>query len=308
MKIIFFGSGAFGLPSLEALIKAKENLVAVITAPDKPKGRGLKLKQTLIKEKATSYNLPVFQPEDTKEPHFRETLSSLNPDLGILIAFGSILNREIIALPKMGIINLHPSLLPEYRGSAPIPRAIIKGEEETGNTIIKINEGIDSGAIIIQERVKIKPEDTAGSLSERMAREGAFLLLEAISLFKEGRAELKTQDEKKATFAPKLKKSDGLIDWKKEADEIYNLVRGLSPWPSAYTFLEAKRLKIWETEVKEEQGKPGEIISADEKGILVGCKKGSLLIKSLQLEGKKKMSAPEFLRGHALNTLPPTMV
>ena len=308
MKIIFFGSGAFGLPSLEALIKAKENLVAVITAPDKPKGRGLKLKQALIKEKANFYNLPILQPEDTKEPHFRETLSSLNPDLGILIAFGSILNREIIALPKMGIINLHPSLLPEYRGSAPIPRAIIKGEEETGNTIIKINEGIDSGAIIIQERVKIKPEDTAGSLSERMAREGAFLLLEAISLFKEGRAELKTQDEKKATFAPKLKKSDGLIDWKKEADEIYNLVRGLSPWPSAYTFLEAKRLKIWETEVKEEQGKPGEIISADEKGILVGCKKGSLLIKSLQLEGKKKMSAPEFLRGHALNTLPPTMV
>lgn len=300
MKIIFFGSGAFGLPSLEALIKAKENLVAVITAPDKPKGRGLKLKETPIKEKATSHNLPVLQPEDTKEPYFRETLSSLNPDLGILIAFGSILNREIITLPKMGIINLHPSLLPEYRGSAPIPQAIIKGEEETGNTIIKINEGIDSGKIIVQERVTIKPEDTAGSLSERMANEGASLLLEAISLLKEGKAELKTQDEKEATFAPKLKKSEGLIDWKKEAKEIYNLVRGLNPWPSAYTFLEGKRLKIWETEIKEEQGKPGEIISADENGIWVSCKKGSLLIKKLQLEGKKKMAANEFLRGHPI--------
>ena len=300
MKIIFFGSGAFGLPSLEALIQAKENLVVVITAPDKPKGRGLKLKQSPIKEKAISYNLPVLQPEDTKEPHFRETLSSLNPDLGILIAFGSILNREIIALPKMGIINLHPSLLPEYRGSAPIPRAIIKGEEETGNSIIKINEGIDSGEIIIQERVKIKPEDTAGSLSERMASEGASLLLKAICILKEGRVELKTQDEKKATFAPKLKKSDGLIAWDKEANEIYNLVRGLSPWPSAYTFLEGKSLKIWETEIRERQGKPGEIIKADENGVLVGCKKDSLLIKSLQLEGKKKMSAPEFLRGHPI--------
>lgn len=300
MKIIFFGSGAFGLPSLEGLIKAKENLVAVITAPDKPKGRGLKLKETPIKEKATSYNLPVFQPEDTKEPHFRETLSSLNPDMGILIAFGSILNREIIALPKMGIINLHPSLLPKYRGSAPLPRAIIKGEEETGNSIIKIDEGIDSGEIILQKRAKIKPEDTAGSLSERMAREGAFLLLKAISLVKEGNLELKTQDEKEATFAPKLKKSDGLINWGKEADEIYNLVRGLNPWPSAYTFLEGKRLKIWETEVKEGQGKPGEIIGTDENGIWVGCKKGSLLIKSLQLEGKRKMSASEFLRGHSL--------
>jgi len=211
-------------------------------------------------------------------------------------------------LPKMGIINLHPSLLPEYRGSAPIPRAIIKGEEETGNTIIKINEGIDSGAIIIQERVKIKPEDTARSLSERMAKKGAPLLLKAISLLKEGRVELKSQDEKEATFAPKLKKSDGLINWKKEANEIYNLVRGLNPWPSAYTFLKGKRLKIWETEIKEEQGKPGEIISADENGILVACKKDSLLIKSLQLEGKRKMSANEFLRGHALNTFPPTMV
>ena len=300
MKIIFFGSGAFGLPSLEALIAAKENLVAVITAPDKPKGRGLKLNETPIKEKALVHNLTVLQPEDTQEPAFRKTLSSLNPDLGILIAFGSILNKEIIALPKMGIINLHPSLLPKYRGSAPIPRAIIKGEEETGNTIIKIDEGVDSGEIISQKRVKIEMDDTAGSLSERMAKEGASLLLEAISLLKEGRAELKHQNEKEATFAPKLKKSDGLIDWRKEANEIYNLARGLSPWPSAYTFLKGKRLKIWETEIKEEQGKPGEIISADENGILVGCKKGSLLIKSLQLEGKKKMSASEFLRGHSL--------
>ncbi len=300
MKIIFFGSGAFGLPSLSALIKAKENLVAVITAPDKPKGRGLKLNETPIKEKAISYNLPVLQPEDTKEPYFREALFSLNPDLGILIAFGSILNKEIINLPKMGIINLHPSLLPKYRGSAPIPRAIIKGEKETGNSIIKINEGVDSGAIIIQERAKIKPEDTARSLSERMAEEGASLLLEAICILKEGRVELKIQDEKEATFAPKLKKSDGLIDWKKEANEIYNLVRGLNPWPSAYTYLEGKRLKIWETEVKEEQGKSGEIIKADKNGILVGCKKDSLLIKSLQLEGKKKISAGEFLRGHSL--------
>ena len=300
MKIIFFGSGAFGLPSLSALIKAKENLVAVITAPDKPKGRGLKLNETPIKEKAISYNLPVLQPEDTKEPYFREALFSLNPDLGILIAFGSILNKEIINLPKMGIINLHPSLLPKYRGSAPIPRAIIKGEKETGNSIIKINEGVDSGVIIIQERAKIKPEDTARSLSERMAEEGASLLLEAICILKEGRVELKIQDEKEATFAPKLKKSDGLIDWKKEANEIYNLVRGLNPWPSAYTYLEGKRLKIWETEVKEEQGKSGEIIKADKNGILVGCKKDSLLIKSLQLEGKKKISAGEFLRGHSL--------
>ncbi len=308
MKIIFFGSGAFGVPSLEALIKAKENLVAVITAPDKPKGRGLKLKETPIKEKATFYNLRVLQPKDTNAPYFRETLSSLNPDLGILIAFGSILNKEIINLPKMGIINLHPSLLPKYRGSAPIPRAIIAGEKETGNTIIKINEGVDSGTILVQEKVKINPEDTAGSLSARMAKEGASLLLKAIFLLKEGEAKLKTQDEKEASPAPKLKKSDGLIDWKKDAGEIHNLVRGLNPWPSAYIFLEGKRLKIWETEIEEKQGKPGEIISADENGILIGCKKGSLLIKSLQLEGKKKMAAGEFLRGHPLKTFPQTIV
>ena len=300
MRIIFFGSGSFGLPSLEGLIKAKENLVAVITAPDRPKGRGLRLKQTPIKEKATFYNLPIYQDKDTKEPHFKEILSSLNPDLGILIAFGSILNREIISLPKMGIINLHPSLLPQYRGSAPIPRAIIKGEKETGNSIIKINEGIDSGAIILQERIKIKSEDTAGSLSERMAKEGASLLLKAISLLKEEKATLRTQNEEEATFAPKLKKSDGLINWKREAEEIHNLVRGLSPWPSAYTYLEGKRLKIWESEIKKEEGKPGEILKAEKEQLLIGCGKGSLLIKRLQLEGKKKMAAGEFLRGHPL--------
>lgn len=302
MKIIFFGSGLFGLPSLEALIKSKENLVAVITAPDRPKGRGLRIEQTPIKEKATFYDLPIFQTKDTREPHFKETLSSLNPDLGILIAFGSILNREIINLPKMGIINLHPSLLPKYRGPAPIPWAIIKGEKETGNSIIKINEGVDSGPIILQERIKIKPEDTAGSLSERMAKEGASLLLEAISLLKEGKAELKTQNEKEATFAPKLKKSDGLIDWKREVVEIHNLVRALSPWPSAYTSLKGKRLKIWESEaqIQESPGKPGEILKAQEDQLLIACGKGSLLIKSLQLEGKRRMAAGEFLRGHPL--------
>ncbi len=300
MKIIFFGSDSFGLPSLEALIKSKENLVAVITAPDRPKGRGLRLEQVPVKEKAASYNLPIIQTKDTREPHFKETLSSLNPDLGVLIAFGSILNREIINLPKMGIINLHPSLLPKYRGPAPIPWAIIKGEKGTGNSIIKIDEGIDSGSIILQERIEIKAEDTAGSLSERMAREGANLLLRAISLLKEKRVKLKVQDEQEATFAPKLKKSDGLINWRGEAVKIHNLVRALSPWPSAYTFLEGKRLKIWETEIRENQGKPGEILKPQKDQLLIACGKGSLLIKSLQLEGKKRMAVSEFLRGHPL--------
>ncbi len=302
MRIIFFGSDSFGLPSLEALIKAKENLVGIITAPDRPKGRGLRIEQTPIKEKATSYNLPIIQTKDTREPHFKEILSSLNPDLGILIAFGSILNREIINLPKMGIINLHPSLLPRYRGSAPIPWAIIKGEKETGNSIIKIDEGIDSGAIVLQERIEIKPEDTASSLSEKMAEEGASLLLKALSLLKEEKAELRTQNEVEATFAPKLRKSDGLIDWKRGAVEIHNLVRGLAPWPSAYTFLEGKRLKIWESEIKKEEGEPGEILKAQKDQLLIACGKGSLSIKSLQLEGKKRMAASKFLRGHPLKT------
>jgi len=300
MKIIFFGSDSFGLPSLEALIKSKEDLVAVITAPDRPKGRGLRIEQTPIKEKATFYNLPIFQTKNINEPCFREILSSLNADIGVLIAFGSILKREIIYLPKMGVINLHPSLLPKYRGSAPIPWAIIKGEKETGNSIIKIDEGVDSGPIILQERIEIKPEDTARSLSERMAEEGASLLLKAFSLFKEKRAELRTQNDAEATFAPKLKKSDGLINWKREAVEIHNLVRGLAPWPSAYTYLEDKCLKIWESEIKQEGGKPGEILEANKDQLLIACGKGSLLIKSLQREGKRRMAANEFLRGHPL--------
>lgn len=300
MKIIFFGSGSFGLPSLEVLIKSKENLVGVITAADRPKGRGLKLEQTPIKEKAAFYSLPIFQPKDIKESRFKEMVSSLNPDIGILIAFGSILNKEIINLPKMGIINLHPSFLPKYRGPAPIPWAIIKGKKETGNSIIKIDEGVDSGAIILQERIKIKPSDTAGSLSKRMAEKGAALLLKALYLLKKGNAELRTQNETEVIFAPKLKKSDGLIDWKRGAVEIHNLARGLAPWPSAYTHFEGKRLKIWETEVRDSRGKSGEILKANKEQLLIACGKGSLLIKSLQLEGKRRMVVSEFLRGHPL--------
>lgn len=305
MKIVFFGTAEFGVNSLESLIKAGHRIQAVVTQPDRKKGRGQKLQPSPIKLLAGQYGLPVYQP--IKPADIIPDLKKPNPDLFVVVSYGCILPKQILEIPGLGCINLHPSLLPKYRGAAPINWALISGEERTGLTIIRMDEKMDSGEIILQQAVEISPDDNAVSLSEKLSLKGAKILLKAVKLIEEGKAKFLSQDKAEATYAPKLKKEDGLIDWGKSASVVHKQVRGTIPWPGTYTHIKGKTLKIWKTRVCSEpkessaQTKPGRIIGVDkEKGILVKTGEGILCLKELQLEGKKRMDFTRFLLGHPL--------
>ncbi len=303
MKIIFFGSAHFAVPALESLIKEKHKILCVVTQPDKKKGRHLHLGVTDIKALAVEAGLRVFQPANINTPKSVEFLKSLNADLFVIVAYGQLLSQEILDIPKVFPLNIHASLLPKYRGAAPINWAIIKGEKVTGVTIMQVTKKMDSGPVILQKEINILDSDDAVSLELKLRDLGAGLLLKAVPLIKSKDYKLTSQDESRVTLAGKLKKGDGLIDWSKPAQEIINLIRGTVPWPSAFTHYKGKFLKIFKARAVDSPragSSAGEVLSAAKEGITVATGQGALLIQELQIEGKRRMNAEEFIAGHKI--------
>ncbi len=292
------GTPYFAVPPLRALAAAGHEIVGVVTRIDKPAGRGRVLASPPVKQAAAEMKLPLFQPWRVREPEFIARLQSLNAETIVVAAYGQILPKEILTLPKFGCINIHASLLPLYRGAAPINWAIMHGDAETGITIMQMDEGMDTGAMLLQESIPVGPKDTAGSMLEKLSALSARLIAEALPLIAAGSIVSRIQDNSKATLAPLLKKEDGFIDWQLSAVEIHNRVRGLSPWPGAHTSLDGKMIKILESEAMAGKGEPG-VLSEAEKGVLVvGTGSGLLRIVALQPEGKKPMTVADFLRGY----------
>lgn len=300
------GTPDFAVPSLQALLDKGENVVCVVTQPDRPKGRGRKIMEPPVKKLALQASIPVLQPESVKESAFHSELRTYEPDIIALTAYGKILPESIINLPPLGTINVHGSLLPKYRGAAPIQWALINGETETGITIMQMDKGMDTGDILLQKKLPIGPEDTAGSLSVQMAQLGGQALVEALGLLRSDRLKPTRQDDSLASFAPLLKKEDGLVDWSRSALQISCQVRGLDPWPTTYTTLSGKRLRLFSPEVVDQglcrdiPAEPGRVCAADRQGLLVATGNGCLLIKELQAEGSKRMTVDAFLSGRSL--------
>ena len=303
MRVIFMGTPDFATGTLEEIVKAGHEVAGVVTQPDKPKGRGKTMMPTPVKETALKYNLPVYQPKKVREPEFVELLRSLKPDVMVVAAFGQIITKEILEMPKYGCINVHASLLPAYRGAAPIQWAVINGDKESGVTIMQMDEGIDTGDMIEKAVVPIAEDETGGSLFDKLSHTGAKLCVKVLRDLEEGKAVRKKQPEESTTpYAKMIDKKMGEVDWKKSAKEIEQLIRGLNPWPSAYTKVHGKTLKLWKAEVLLEtsQMNPGQIVKVTKDSLAVQTGQGMLEIQELQLEGKKRMDTSSFLRGYAL--------
>ena len=298
MKIVYMGTPPFAVPPLQSLVAAGNNVVGVVTRIDKPAGRGKVLTPPAVKLAAERAGVPVLQPKRVREPASIEAIEAMRPDIIVVAAYGQILPKELLALPKYGCINIHASLLPAYRGAAPINWAIINGETTTGITIMQMDEGMDTGAVLAQESIPIDPRDTAGTLTERLSGLGSRLIVDSLPRIEAGGLPAVPQDPGRATMAPLLKKQDGLINWEMAAGKIHNRVRGLSPWPGAYGFLDGKLIKVIETEVAEGKGEPGALYEQGRDGLAAGTGKDLLRIVTIQPEGKKPMTAAEFLRGH----------
>ena len=300
MKLIFFGTPEFALPVLEKLSSSPYAPIAVVTRPDSRQGRGLKLKSTPVKERAQQLGIPVLTPQKLDDPSFLNELVKRAPDLFVVVAF-SILPPEVLQIPKIGSINLHPSLLPSYRGPAPVERAIMAGEKITGVTIFFLTEKIDQGPILLQREVPINEEETGGELKKRLAIKGAEMLLELLPLIEKGEITPINQITTNASWAPKIKEADCLIHWEDPAEKIKNQIRALNPSPGAFTFRsregEKVRIKIWKAQTCAKRIPPG-VIEVDEGDLYVGCGEGSLKIEILQVEGKKPLPASAFLRGN----------
>jgi methionyl-tRNA formyltransferase len=302
MRIIFMGTAELSCASLEKLARTEAfQILAVVTQPDKPKGRELKLTPSPVKMLAQKLNLPVLQPLKARDEKFIGELRELKPDLIVVVAYGQILPQTILDLPAHGCLNVHTSLLPKYRGAAPIQWAIADGNAETGVTIMKMDAGLDTGPILSTRRTPILPADDSQILHDRLAQLGAELLVETIPAYVAGKIQPQPQPVAGATYAAKIKKEDGRIDWHLPAEKIWNRLRAFTPWPGAYTFLQAEPkpqlLKIWRAEVVEKSGRAGEILAADKTSIVVGCGQGALRILELQREGGKRLAAEAFLAG-----------
>lgn len=302
MKVVFMGTPDFSVPALEKIAQHHQ-VQAVVTQQDRPKGRGHKMQYTPVKEKALELNIPVFQPEKVKNPEFVDILKEMNPDVIVVIAFGQILSKEILDLPKYGCINVHASLLPEYRGAAPIQWAVIDGKKESGVTTMYMAEGLDTGDIIDKKVIELDKKETGGSLFDRLSLIGGDLILETLKHLEDGTAKRIPQDDEKSSYAGKITKELGHIDFTKSAVEIEQLIRGLNPWPSAFTHIDDKTLKIWDADVIDEPVKeePGTIISTN-KTLKVATGDGYLDIKELQLAGKKRMDIVSFLNGYSIKS------
>ncbi|MEW6088038.1 MAG: methionyl-tRNA formyltransferase [bacterium] len=304
MRIAFMGTPDFAVPSLRMLIEGEENIVCVITRPDRKKGRGMKLEASPVKQLALENRLHILQPESAGYLDFIQELKDLRPDIIIVTAYGQILNKEFLSIPKQGCINVHASLLPKFRGSAPVQRAILEGEKSTGVTIQYVSEKLDSGDIIIQKETKISPSENFISLYKRLSDLGACALKEAVYLIKTKTARPVAQDEKSATYARKITKQDGLIDWDDSVLRINNKIRALNPWPGVYTFFAGLMVKIISAEFVFDGNKKirGEIIEVNKDRIGVCCADGIIYIKEIQPEARKIMTAREFISGYRLKT------
>jgi methionyl-tRNA formyltransferase len=298
MKIIYMGTPQFAVQPLLALAAAGHEIAGVVTRADKPAGRGRVLVAPPAKLTARDKGFTVFQPRRIREPEFLEVLRALAPDVIVVAAYGQILPAGILSLPRYGCLNIHASLLPLYRGAAPINWAIVRGETHTGITIMQMDEGMDTGGILLQERIPIEPQDTAGTLTNKLSLLGARLIIAALQGVGSGTLTPVPQDASRATLAPLLKKGDGLIDWKLPATEIHNRIRGLSPWPGAHSYLDGKMVKIIASTVVTGSGEPGSVYEQDKKTLDAGTGSGMLRILVIQPEGKKPMTAAEFQRGH----------
>ena len=302
LRVVFMGTPDFSVPALEKIAQ-KHEVIGVVTQEDRPKGRGHKMQYTPVKEKALELELPVYQPAKAKAPEFVAILRELNPDVIVVIAYGQILSKEILDLPKYGCINVHASLLPKYRGAAPIQWAVINGDEESGVTTMYMGEGVDTGDMIDKKVVSLEAKETGGSLFDRLAVEGSELILQTLEKLENGTAVRIPQKEEEATHVGKITKELGQIDFRQSAKSIECLIRGLNPWPSAFTTLQGKTLKIWDAEVINEKCSetPGTILEADKKGFLVATGEGILKILELQIEGKKRMETQAFLNGFEIS-------
>jgi methionyl-tRNA formyltransferase len=303
MRIVFMGTPDFAVPSLEALLKSDDRVVGIVTQPDRPKGRGQQLTSSPVKMIAEREHLPLLQPTKMKDPAFLAELSAWKPDLIAVAAFGRILPPAILSLPPRGCINVHGSLLPKYRGAGPIQWALINGETETGITTMLMDEGMDTGAMLLQARLAIAPEDTAGSLSPRLAELGGRLLVETLAQLKAGTLTPRAQDHSQATLAPLLKKEDGLVDWTSSATALANRIRGLTPWPGAQTYLKTDRWTICRASAVNERATlgPGQITALTKDAIHVATGEGVLAIHELQPANSRRMPAGQYLTGHQIH-------
>ncbi|MBC8019353.1 MAG: methionyl-tRNA formyltransferase [Verrucomicrobia bacterium] len=296
-RIIFMGTPDFACPTLQKLIDLNENLVAVVTQPDRPKGRGQKLMPPPVKELAVKHGIPVLQPLKVRDPAFVELVRGLVPDVIVVVAFGQILPKALLDIPPHGCINVHASLLPRYRGAAPLNWCIINGETETGATTMLMDPGLDTGPMLLQQKTAIDRNEDIVSLHNRMAGLGADLLAETLDRLKAGDITPQPQSDDNTCYAALLRKEDGLIDWQKDARAIHDQVRGLAVWPGAYTFLGEQVLKIFGTRIGNGSGRPGAVLKSSKGELEVACLSGSLLIQELQLAGKKRLDAGSFLAG-----------
>jgi methionyl-tRNA formyltransferase len=297
MRIVFIGAGAIGVPTLQALLKSEQHVVAVVTQPDKPAGRAQLIEPTPVKKTVTTANVPVLQPPWIKDPQAVEEIRALTPDAIVVMAYGQILPRDVLEIPKIACLNLHASLLPRWRGAAPIQAAVAAGDRETGITVMYMDEGLDTGDILLQRTIDILPDDTGGSLHDRLAQIAPEALLESLQMLEKNSAPCIPQDNAHATSAPKLKREHGRIDWSEPAEVIERKIRAFNPWPCAFMEIGGRNLKIFSAFVVDLSGEPGEILKSENE-LVIAAGKGALLLGEVQLEGKRKMSAAEFLRGH----------
>jgi methionyl-tRNA formyltransferase len=310
LRVVFFGTPAFAVPTLDALLASRHAVVVVVTQPDRPRGRGQKMSDAPVKARATAVGLPLLQPERLKDPAFIEALETLGADLGVVAAYGKILTDAVLATPRLGMINVHASLLPRYRGAAPVHRAIIAGEAETGVTIMRVVKALDAGAMMTTVRRAIGPEETSVGVETDLARLGAALLVETADALADGRAAETPQDDALANYAHRLTKEDGVVNWTLPAAAIHNLIRGLHPWPHAFTFHHGKRLILIRSTIPTADAsatndmpanvEPGTIVEAAADRLIVATGDGLLQLLTLQAEGKRAVSTRDFLAGHKL--------
>ena len=303
MRVIFMGTPDFSVPTLEEIIKAGHEVVLVVSQPDKAVGRSKALKYTPVKECALAHGIEVYQPEKIRAEECVEYLKSYNADIIIVEAFGQIVTKEILDMPRYGCVNVHASLLPKYRGAAPIQWTVINGDKITGVTTMRMDEGIDTGDMIMKQEVVVDEEETGGSLFDKLAQTGAKLCVKTMEAIENGTAVCTPQDNSQATHTGKIKKELGSIDWSADAEVIERLIRGLNPWPSAYTRLEDKNLKIWKAKVvsHEVTAAPGCILKAEKDELKIQAGNGVLALLEVQLEGKKRMTTDAFLRGYHIS-------
>jgi methionyl-tRNA formyltransferase len=303
VRIVFLGTPSFAVPTLERLAQSRHKILTVLTQPDRPRDRGLTLTPPPVKAAASALNLPIIQPDKASSPQVVEKMHSLAPDAAVVVAYGQILKRNFLFIPRYGCINLHASLLPKYRGPSPIQAAILAGDKETGVTTMLLDEKMDTGQILLQRSIEIAEEDTAGTLHDKLADIGASLMVETLDKLERGEISPKRQDDTKATLTHKITKNDAKIDWRQPAEKIYNQVRAFNPWPGCETSLDGLILKIWKSAPAgkpEKAGEPGEVLIAEGEDLIIRAEDGSIRVLELQLAGGKRMRTQEFLRGHPI--------